>query len=188
MDGQSPTAEPPLPGTLAELVRLRIGRFPGGVRDVLLTAACVSAPTVELLAQVNDTTVQSVVDLLEDAETDGIIGIDGNRVRFSHPLLARGVYTDATPARRRATHRALAAIEPLPELKARHLALATTTTDEPTLAALDAAAAAARAGAPPPPRPNYWAWQYDSAETRRGAGSPRRSSISWPGTPRKPAL
>ena len=149
MDGRSPTAEPPLPGTLAELVRLRIGRFEGGVRDVLLAAACVSAPTVELLAQVNDTTVESVVDLLEDAETDGIIGIDGNRVRFSHPLLARGVYTDATPARRRATHRALAAIEPLPELKARHLALATTTTDEPTLAALDAAAAAARArGAP----------------------------------------
>ena len=82
-------------------------------------------------------------------ETDGIVGIDGNRVRFSHPLLARGVYTDATPARRRAMHRALAAIEAEPELKARHLALATASSDDATLKALDAAADTARGrGAP----------------------------------------
>jgi ATP/maltotriose-dependent transcriptional regulator MalT len=59
------------------------------------------------------------------------------------------VYTDATPASRRAMHRALAAVEPEPELKARHLALATASADDTTIKALDAAADAARGrGAP----------------------------------------
>jgi len=149
MDGRPLQAEPGLPGTLAELVRVRIGRLDGDVRNVLLAVASVAAPTVDLLARVNDTTAERIVELLEGVETDGIVGIDGNRVRFSHPLLARGVYTDAPPASRRAMHRALAAIEVEPELKARHLALATASSDDTTLKALDAAADAARGrGAP----------------------------------------
>jgi DNA-binding NarL/FixJ family response regulator len=149
MGGRPLQPEPGLPGTLAELVRLRIGRLDGDVRNVLLAVASVSAPTVDLLARVNDTTAERIVDLLEGVEADGIVGIVGNRVRFSHPLLARGVYTDATPASRRAMHRALAAIEAEPELKARHLALATASSDDTTLKALDAAADAARGrGAP----------------------------------------
>ena len=31
-------------------------------------------------------------------ESKGIIAIDGNRIHFAHPLLARGVYTEAAPA------------------------------------------------------------------------------------------
>jgi DNA-binding CsgD family transcriptional regulator len=149
MGGRPLQPEPALPSTLADLVRLRIGRLDGDVRKVLLAVASVAAPTVDLLATVNDTTPERIVDLLEDVEADGIVGIVGNRVRFSHPLLARGVYTDATPANRRAMHRALAAIETEPELKARHLALATASSDDTTLKALDAAADAARGrGAP----------------------------------------
>lgn len=149
MDGDSPTAPAGLPSTLAELVRVRLGRLDGGVRKVLLAVASIAAPTVDLLARVNDSTVEHIVELLEGVETEGIIGIEGNQVRFSHPLLARGIYGDATPASRRAMHRALAAIESRPELKARHLALATTNADDDTIAALDAAADAARSrGAP----------------------------------------
>jgi DNA-binding CsgD family transcriptional regulator/tetratricopeptide (TPR) repeat protein len=149
MGGRPLQPEPGLPGTLADLVRLRIGRLDGDVRKVLLAVASVAAPTVDLLARVNDTTAERIVGLLEGVETDGIVGILGNRVRFSHPLLARGVYTDATPASRRAMHRALAAIEAEPELKARHLALATASSDDTTLKALDAAADSARGrGAP----------------------------------------
>ncbi|MBB5161602.1 LuxR family transcriptional regulator [Mycobacterium sp. AZCC_0083] len=149
MGGRPLQPEPGLPRTLAELVRLRIGRLDGDVRTVLLAVASVSAPTVDLLARVNDTTAERIVDLLEGVEADGIVGIVGNRVRFSHPLLARGVYTDATPASRRAMHRALAAIEAEPELRARHLALATASSDDTTFKALDAAADAARGrGAP----------------------------------------
>jgi DNA-binding NarL/FixJ family response regulator len=138
-----------LPATLAELVRLRLGRLHGDVHEVLLAAASVAAPTIELLARATDRTVEHIVELLEDVETQGILEIDGNRLRFAHPLLAHGVYDDASPARKRAMHRALAAIEALPELRARHLALAATTADDDTLQALDLAAEAARTrGAP----------------------------------------
>ena len=36
-----------------------------------------------------------------NAESKGIIAIDGNRIHFAHPLLARGVYTEAAPGQRR---------------------------------------------------------------------------------------
>lgn len=146
---QSPTAGQELPRTLAELVRSRVGDLDTEVRDVLLAAACVAYPTVDLLAQATDFTAAETVARLETAESKGIVGIEGNRVRFTHPLLARGVYTDARPSRRRRMHRALARVETLPEVRARHLALATTSGDAATLEALDAAAEAARArGAP----------------------------------------
>jgi DNA-binding CsgD family transcriptional regulator len=140
---ESPTAEPVLPAALAELMRDRIGQLEGDVWDVLLAAACVTDPTVDLLAQATGTTAARTVELLEPVEDKGIIGIHGNRVRFSHPLLAHGVYADAGAARRRRMHRALADVESLPELKARHLALATVNSDPATLQALDFAAEAA---------------------------------------------
>ena len=94
-------------------------------------------------------TANRVVEVLEEPEANGIVAIDGNRVRFTHPLLARGVYTQAAPARRRRSHRALADVVTQPELRARHLALATSSPEPGTLEALDAAAKAARArGAP----------------------------------------
>ena len=149
MDGQPLASTAGLPGTLADLVRVRLGGLDADVRTVLLAVASVSAPTVDLLARVTDSTADRVVDLLEGVETDGIISIDGNQVRFTHPLLARGIYGDATASSRRAMHRALAAIEDQPELKARHLALAAVSADDDTLAALDAAADTARTrGAP----------------------------------------
>jgi DNA-binding CsgD family transcriptional regulator len=146
---ESPTAEPTLPSPLAELMRDRIGQLDAAVRDVLLAAACVTDPTVDLLARAMGTSTARTVELLEPVEDNGIIGIHGNKVRFIHPLLAHGVYADASPARRRRMHRALANVESLPEVKARHLALATVDSDQLTLQALDTAADAARArGAP----------------------------------------
>jgi DNA-binding CsgD family transcriptional regulator/tetratricopeptide (TPR) repeat protein len=138
-----------LPGNLAELVRARIGSLDPDVHEALLAASCLATPTVELVSNATTTDIDRLVDLLEDAEEKGIIAIDGNRVRFAHPLLARGVYTDAPEARRRTMHRRLAAVLDEPELRARHLALATTSADSVTLEALDAAAESAhRRGAP----------------------------------------
>lgn len=142
---QSRAAEQELPRTLADLVRSRIGDIGDEVRDVLLAAACVTDPTLDLLAQANGMTAAEIVALLETAESKGIVGIEGNRVRFAHPLLARGLYTDARPSRRRKMHRALAQVETLPEVEARHLALATTSEDPATLEALDVAAEGAGA-------------------------------------------
>ena len=142
---EPPTVEQELPRTLAELVRSRIGAIDDDVRDVLLAAACVTDPTVDLLAKAKGVTATEIVTLLEAAESRGIVGIEGNRVRFTHPLLARGLYTDARPSRRRKMHRSLAKADALPEVRARHLALATTCKDTATLEALDAAAEVARA-------------------------------------------
>lgn len=146
---ESPAVEQELPRALADLVRVQIGDLDDEVRDVLLAAACATSPTVDLLAQANGITAAETVALLETAESKGIIAIQGNRVRFTHPLLAKGVYAGARPSWRRRMHSALSRAEVLPEVKARHLALATTSHDPTTLETLDAAAEAARArGAP----------------------------------------
>ena len=87
----STRAQPSLPATLAELMRLRIGSLEGPAGDVLLAAAAMANPKVEVLAQVVGTTVDHAVELLEEAESKGIITIDGDRVQFSHPLLAQSV-------------------------------------------------------------------------------------------------
>ena len=110
--------------SLAELVRARIGSLDTDVQELLLAASCVASPTVELVAAATGTDVDQVFELLEQAESTGIVAIEGHRLRFEHPLLARGVYIGAATARRRAMHRRLAAIVEQPELHARHLALA----------------------------------------------------------------
>lgn len=138
-----------LPTALAELMRRRTGHLDQHVKDVLLAAACVANPTIELLAAATNNTVARITDLLDVPENDRVIEIDGNRVRFAHPLIARSVITEAEPGRRREIHRALANALALPELRARHLALANASADAETLRALDAAATYARArGAP----------------------------------------
>lgn len=143
------SADSVLPATLAELMRVRIGRLDQQTQDVLLAAACVANPTVELLAMATNNTADRIVELLDEPESNRVVGIEGNRVRFAHPLLARSVFTEASPGRRRAIHRSLASALALPELKARHMALAAASAEPATLRALDIAAEAARArGAP----------------------------------------
>ncbi|WIM87031.1 LuxR C-terminal-related transcriptional regulator [Candidatus Mycobacterium wuenschmannii] len=129
-----------LPDTLVALVRRRIGHVDEAAAAVLLAAACSAAPTVEVVAQATDTSTADVVAALESIEHLHAVVLDGDRVRFAHPLFATGIYTDAAPSRRRAMHRKLAGIVERPEVRARHLALAAATGDATMLAALDAAA------------------------------------------------
>jgi DNA-binding CsgD family transcriptional regulator len=141
---KSGVSESVLPATLAELTRQRFGRLEGQTRSLLLAAACAAAPTTDLLARVSGDTVEHTVELLSEAEARGIIAVDGEDVRFTHTLLARSVYTEATRRERRAMHRLLAEAVVNPELRARHMALAATSTDPTALEALDVAADAAR--------------------------------------------
>ena len=143
------SADEVLPGTLAELVRARIGSLDPAVHDVLLAAACLAAPTVELVGEAAAADHDRLIELLEAAERHGIISIEGNRIRFTHPLLAGGVYTDASPTERRLMHRRLAGRRRRVGTAGTALALASTTGDPETLEALDDAAASAQArGAP----------------------------------------
>ena len=137
-------SETVLHDTLAELVRTRVGSLEVDVRQALLAAACIATPTVEQVAKATGGDTDRVIGLLEEAEDKGIVGIEGHRVRFAHPLLARGIYTGAATAQRRDMHRRLAEVVAEPELKARHLALAASTGDPGTLDALDNAAEMAR--------------------------------------------
>jgi DNA-binding NarL/FixJ family response regulator len=134
-----------LPGSLAELVRARIGSLAVPSRAALLAAACLADPTVEIVAQAVGTGTDEIVTALEEAEDKGIVGIDGHRLYFTHPLLVRGVYSESSPADRRRMHRRLAEILDEPELRARHLALAAAASGDPlTLQSLDSAAQMAR--------------------------------------------
>ncbi|MDY6999294.1 MAG: AAA family ATPase, partial [Actinomycetota bacterium] len=138
-----------LPSTLAELVRTRVGSISPEVSDLLLAAACVTSPTIELVAGAVGEDAERVAKMLDEAADQGLVSIEGQQIRFTHPLLASGVYTKAARSRRRALHRRLARLVDEPELQARHLALASVHGDPKTLATLDKAARIARArGAP----------------------------------------
>jgi ATP/maltotriose-dependent transcriptional regulator MalT len=149
IDERAIGVETTLPRTLTDVVRRRIGSLDIDVHDALLAASCLATPTVELVCSATTSDDDRLVELLETAESKGIIALEGNRIQFAHPLLARGVYTQAAPGRRRSMHRRLAEIVDEPELRARHLALAATSGDRVTLHALDTAAESARVrGAP----------------------------------------
>lgn len=143
------TADLSLPSSLNDLVTSRIARAGTGAEDTLLAIASLPDPTVQVVAQATGTTPDQVVESLGDAETQAVIAIDGNRIRFTHPVLAHGVYSNAPPRRRREMHRRLAGVVTEPELRARHLALSDATGEPGTVEALDTAAAIARSrGAP----------------------------------------
>lgn len=149
MTERESNAEMTLPTTLAGLVASKIGILDADIRESLLAVACLAAPTVELVSQATGRGIEQCVQGLLVAEARGIVTIDRNQLRFTHPLLTAGVYTEATPTQRRAMHRRLACIVDHAELRARHLALAATYGDAATLDALDAAAElAGQRGAP----------------------------------------
>jgi ATP/maltotriose-dependent transcriptional regulator MalT len=135
----------PIPAGLRALLRDRIERLPQRTRSVLLSAAVLSNPTVPLLAEVHE---QAEADL-ERALRAGVIELEEERVRFSHPLLAVSARSEASPLERRKAHRRVAEVVTNDEERARHLALATERPDAGVAAAVEQAArqAAAR-GAP----------------------------------------
>ena len=135
--------------TLSDLVRNRVGGVEDDTREALLAVACVGAPTFDLLARAMNVSSSRLVEILGKAEAHGLIHYENQQVRFSHPLLAAGIYADTAGPQRRRMHARLAGVVTEPELQARHLALAATTADEQTLSSLDAAAvSAASRGAP----------------------------------------
>ncbi|XTP35236.1 AAA family ATPase [Mycobacterium sp. TJFP1] len=135
--------------TLSDLVRARISEVGTETQEALLAAACAGSPTIDLIARAMNVTHSRVAEILDEAEDHKLIHYEGQRVRFSHPLLAAGIHADAPAPRRRRMHATLAGIVTEPELQARHLALSATVADDQTLHSLDTAAlSAANRGAP----------------------------------------
>jgi DNA-binding CsgD family transcriptional regulator len=178
--GVPPPGQPlPVPGDHRDLALLRLRRLPRATRDVLAVVAALSHPAAGDLD----------LDALAPAERAGIVRVQaGGRVEFTHPLFGSALYGSLPEATRRALHRELAERAGTVEERARHLALAAASPDEPTAAILDQAAVAAGArGAadvavelrelarrltPPADRPAVVRRELALADSRYFAGDP----------------
>jgi DNA-binding CsgD family transcriptional regulator/Cdc6-like AAA superfamily ATPase len=143
-----PSCPLPVPSNLGKLLGARLARLSPETRQLLLIAAATGRRTSEVVVAAHGDR-ERALDALEVAAGEGMVELDGSRIRFAHPLLASVCYEQALPLQRRAAHRALAAVVDDAEERARHLALAADRPDARIASELDAAAdrAAAR-GAP----------------------------------------
>jgi hypothetical protein len=148
--GREPAPDEPLPvpAGLRALVRARLARLPASARDSLLAVAALSRPAVALAMAAAGGGERALADL-DRAARAGVIAREGERIRFTHPLLASTLYGEASLSQRRGLHRRLAGLVTDGEERARHLALAAEGPDVGIAAALEEAAAEAHLrGAP----------------------------------------
>jgi DNA-binding CsgD family transcriptional regulator len=142
-DDRSPGALP-LPESLDGVVAARLGGHAPDVERALLAVASLADPTVDLVERVVG---PRALAQLEEAERRGVVEFQGERVRFTHPLLAHGVYARASAGSRRAMHGRLSEVVADAEERALHLARAGVGRE--AVYALDTAARQVRArGAP----------------------------------------
>jgi DNA-binding CsgD family transcriptional regulator len=137
-----------VPDSLQQLLGGRLGRLPPETAEALLLAAALARPTVEVVAAAH-AGPDSTLEALDVAVREGLIEIDGSRLRFAHPLLASICYEQASASKRCVVHQALAGAVGEVEERARHLALAAGGPDAEVVSELKAAAEhAAGRGAP----------------------------------------
>ncbi len=129
----------PVPESLSSLMAGRIRELPSATRHALLLAAAAVEPTLGTL----DTAGVDRADLVP-ADEAGIVAVDRDVVRFTHPLLAQTVLTLDDPAELRSAHATLARATGSPDARARHLSQAATEPDEAVALVLQTAAAGAR--------------------------------------------
>jgi hypothetical protein len=175
-----------LSSALRDLASARIGTLDAEVQELLLAAACVADPTVELIAAATGTDAEPVYERLEQAERNGIIGIEGHRLRFEHPLL-----TEASTCGHRRCGAAQCTVGwptswtslscmPGTSRLPRHTATRRRWTRWMRRRRSPAS------GARLPPPPNCSIWPPNSAVIRRNAGFFRPVTTSTPVTPRGP--
>ncbi len=144
--GEEPGVGDPLtvPADLRVLVADRLSGLSEGAQRLLLVSAALAQPTLAALIAESgeaDATAQS----LDEALTAGVLELDGERIRFTHPLIASIPYADLTSAERRDLHQRIAASVSDVEERARHAALGTTQPSADVALALEVAARQARA-------------------------------------------
>jgi DNA-binding CsgD family transcriptional regulator len=125
----------PIPETLADAVRVRLAALSPSAQAALLPVAALAQPTLALVRA-----GAAEAEGVEEAVQAGVLRIDGERLRFAHPLLASFVYGDAFEAVRRAVHRRLAALVADPDEHALHLGRGAVAADESVAATLEATA------------------------------------------------
>ena len=114
------------PLDLDELLQARLDGLGAEALEVAHVVAALADPTVALV----EAAVGAGFDAgLAEALDARILELDGERLRFTHPLLGSAVAARETPARRRVAARPAREIVPTAEERARHLALATAEPD-----------------------------------------------------------
>ena len=127
----------PVPESLEELVRERLGALPDSTREALAFASALGTPSTSLLELAG---VEA--GSLDVALAARVIELEDGTVRFTHPLLSSVLYQDLG-AERRSVHGRIAEIVDDPLIRARHLALSRDRPDEDVSLVLDDAAAMA---------------------------------------------
>ena len=137
-----PGEELPTPSNLEELVHERVDRLGAPGLEVARVVATLADPTVRLVEAAAGRLAEAG---LRDAMGARILEVDGERLRFTHPLLRSAVSSRATPAQQRSLHARLAQVAPSPEERARHLALAAVRPSREVAAVVEEAAESAHA-------------------------------------------
>jgi DNA-binding CsgD family transcriptional regulator len=164
---------PPIPDRLQELIEDRLEGLPAGTIEALEVVSALSTPTLDAIAAATD---PSEVDRrLDPALEHGVVEVVGDRLRFTHPLLASAVYQRIPPARRRDLHARLATIVRDPEERARHLALSVEGPDVAVAAALEEAALLASSRGAPQSAAELWEMARRATPRDRGEDMVRRT-------------
>jgi DNA-binding CsgD family transcriptional regulator len=164
---------PPIPASLQELIEDRLKGLPANTVEALEVVSALSAPTLETVAAVIATSAEDA--RLGPAIANGVVEMVGDRLRFTHPLLASAVYQWTLPARGRELHARLATIVRDPEERARHLALSVEGPDVAVAAALEEAALLASSRGAPQSAAELWEMARRATPRDRGEDLVRRT-------------
>lgn len=128
----------PVPESLVRLPARRLAALTGGASEAVLLCALAAQPTWDLVERAGGTP-----SAIREALAAGVLVREGERLRVGHPLLAAAAHDRASPAERRAAHRALAAATGGHD-RVVHLAEGTEGPEEAVAQEVAAVAAAAR--------------------------------------------
>jgi DNA-binding CsgD family transcriptional regulator len=131
--------ELPVPDAVEDLLGTRVaGLRPPRRRLLLAVALSAGLRPSELAGFADEATIEAAVDA-------GLLSVDGDRLRVSHPLLAAAARKRSRVWERRRIHLELAGVVSDQESRARHLALAADAPEEELAVTVGTAAAAASA-------------------------------------------
>jgi DNA-binding CsgD family transcriptional regulator len=132
-----PGDELPIPDNLDDLVDERLGMLGASAQEATRAVALLAEPTDGL---VEAAVGRSATEGLREAIAARVLDVAGERLRFSHPILASATVARMPSEHRRALHARLAAIVTDEEERARHLALAASGPDSTVADTLEVAA------------------------------------------------